>query len=68
VLPIAMGYKQAVQLPHAHLLALPRVMHSPHLEMPGQTAKIIRQFADVGTVPTLPDPSGAPAPAKKIGP
>jgi pimeloyl-ACP methyl ester carboxylesterase len=68
VLPIAMGYKQAVQLPHAHLLPLPRVMHSPHLEMPGLTARIIRQFADAGTVPTLPDPSGAPAPSEKLGP
>ncbi len=64
VLPIAQGYKQAVQLPHAHLLPLPRVMHSPHLEMPGETARIIRQFADTGTIPTLPDPSGSPPPAK----
>jgi pimeloyl-ACP methyl ester carboxylesterase len=68
VLPIAMGYKQAVQLPHAHLLPLPRVMHSPHLEMPGLTARIIRQYADTGTIPTLPDPSGAPAPSEKLGP
>jgi pimeloyl-ACP methyl ester carboxylesterase len=62
VLPISMGYKLAVQLPHARLLPLPRVMHSPHIEMPALTAKIMRQFADEGTVPTLPDPSGSPAP------
>jgi pimeloyl-ACP methyl ester carboxylesterase len=53
-LPCSMGYKLARELPHAEMLCLPRVMHSPHLEEPVLTARLIREFIETGKSPTLP--------------
>lgn len=44
VLPVAMGYKIAAELPHARVEELPDVMHSPHIEAPEQLAGMIRGF------------------------
>lgn len=52
-LPCSMGYKLARELPHADLVCIPRVMHSPHIEAPRLTARLIRQFIQTGKPPTL---------------
>jgi pimeloyl-ACP methyl ester carboxylesterase len=43
-LPIAMGYKLAAEMPASTLVPIPRVMHSPHIEVPQITADLIRSF------------------------
>jgi pimeloyl-ACP methyl ester carboxylesterase len=43
-LPVAMGYKLAAEMPGAEFVALPRVMHSPHIESPELTARLVRDF------------------------
>ncbi|MBL9031764.1 MAG: alpha/beta fold hydrolase [Phycisphaerae bacterium] len=49
VLPPSMGYKVAAEL-DATLVALPRVMHSPQLEAPEETASLIAEFVATGRV------------------
>lgn len=49
ILPCAMGYKLAAQIPGARLLCLPRVKHSPEIECPETASKLIRQFASTGS-------------------
>jgi pimeloyl-ACP methyl ester carboxylesterase len=51
VMAPSMGYKLAFELPRAHLYLIPRILHSPHIEVPTQTASLIRAFADSGAVP-----------------
>lgn len=68
VLPIAMGYKLIVQLPHAELLPLPRVMHSPHLEQPTLTAQIIRQYCTDGSTPQIPGTNRVRPYMEAVGP
>lgn len=45
VLPCAMGYKLAAQIPGARLICLPGIKHSPEIECPGVAAQLVRQFA-----------------------
>lgn len=52
-LPCSMGYKLARELPHADLVCIPRVMHSPHIEAPRLTARLIREFIQTGKTPAL---------------
>ncbi|MFN0133504.1 MAG: alpha/beta fold hydrolase [Phycisphaerales bacterium] len=44
VLPPSMGYKLAAELRGSTLVPLPRVMHSPQLEAPEESSRLIAEF------------------------
>lgn len=58
ILPCSMGYKLAAQLPKANLVCLPQVMHSPHIERPGLTAGLVREYVKTGKAPAPPAHTG----------
>jgi len=53
-LPCSMGYKLAGELPHAEMVCIPGVKHSPHIEVPRLTAGLVREFIETGKAPALP--------------
>lgn len=48
VLPVSTGYKLLNELPSARLIILPKVKHSPFIEVPNQAADLIRTFVRDG--------------------
>ncbi len=66
ILPLSMGYKLAAELPNARIVAMPGVMHSPQLEQPTETIRLIREFvsslANESGRPALHDAPGKPTP------
>ena len=58
ILPCAMAFKLAAQMPHADLVCVPETMHSPELEKPALVASLIREFDATGEPPQLEPQAG----------
>jgi len=54
VIPASMAYRLASQLEDAHLVAIAETKHSPHLERPDITSRLVTSFLESGAPPNPP--------------